>query len=253
MTFLLPEQTMQALQLLGCGQMTDPHEAGIVRWSTNGTHLVSIVAPDDDPQTAAKVLAIYKPQRGERRLWDFPDGTLCYRETAAFLISDALAWHIVPPTVLRDGLRGLGSVQYYIQHNPSFTYFKLDDGYSEPLKRMCAFDYLINNTDRKGGHCIVDGRGRLWGIDHGLGFHPSPKLRTVIWDFAGQPITKMLLADIDRVYCLLEDENSPLRLRLDELLDNAEVMSLLARMRKLLQRGEYPRPGVGANMPWPPE
>jgi hypothetical protein len=241
----LPEDTQQVLEILQTGAMREAH--GMLRWSSNGTFLVSIETTPEQ-----KILAVYKPQRGERPLWDFPDGTLCRREMAAYLVSEALGWCIVPPTVLRDGLRGYGSVQFYIEHNPEVNYFTLDESFLDALMRMCAFDYVINNADRKGGHCLVGEDGRLWGIDHGIGFHTAPKLRTVIWDFAGQPIPDPLLADLERFYCELEDRGHALRRQLGELLAEAEIQACLARTRKLLQRREYPRPGPGPNYPWPP-
>ena len=218
----------------------------MLRWSSNYAFLVSIVNRD------VSTLAVYKPQRGERPLWDFPDGTLCCREVAAFTVSNALGWQVVPPTVLRDGSRGLGSVQHFIQCNPEVNYFSLDERYSDQLKRFAAFDYVINNADRKGGHCLVDEDGHVWGIDHGIGFHTAPKLRTVIWDFAGQPVPESLLKDIQRVSAEIEDPCTALRLELCKLLAETEVQALLARMRRMLQRREYPRPGPGPNYPWPP-
>jgi len=218
----------------------------MLRWSSNYTFLVSIT----DGQSAT--MAVYKPQRGERPLWDFPDGTLCYRETAAFVVSDALDWCIVPPTTLRDGTRGLGSVQLYIPNNPEVNYFSLDDRFADQLMKFAAFDYVINNADRKGGHCLLDDDNHLWGIDHGIGFHTAPKLRTVIWDFAGQTIPDELLNDLLRVCSELEDKRSHVRMELEQLLSDAELHALQARMRRITQRREYPRPGPGPNYPWPP-
>jgi uncharacterized repeat protein (TIGR03843 family) len=240
----LPEDLDRVMHLLARGAMCEAH--GMLRWSSNTAFLVSMA--DDE----LKVLAVYKPQRGERPLWDFPDGTLCYRETAAYEISAALGWLIVPPTVLRDGMRGIGSVQYYVTHSPDVNYFTLDDSFRSQLQRFAAFDYMINNADRKGGHCLVDDHRRLWGIDHGIGFHVSPKLRTVIWDFAGTAIPQTLLTDIERVYCEVDNPSTPLRQQLCQLLAEAEINALMARMRKVLQRREYPRPGPGPNYPWPP-
>jgi hypothetical protein len=234
----------RALQLLACGSMQEEH--GMLRWSSNCVYLVSLSDPD------GKVTAIYKPQRGERPLWDFPDGTLCYRETAAFVMSDALGWNVVPPTVLRDGPRGLGSVQLYVQSSPDVNYFNLDERYHDQLRRLSAFDYLVNNADRKGGHCLLDQEDHLWGIDHGICFHTAPKLRTVIWDFAGQALPEKLHADIVRVHADLDDMRSPLRLSMDKLLSESEIHSLMARMRRIIQRREFPRPGPGPNYPWPP-
>ncbi|HVO43254.1 MAG TPA: SCO1664 family protein [Aggregatilineales bacterium] len=232
------------LHLLTCGAMREEH--GMLRWSSNYTFLVSLVNEDQ------KMLAVYKPQRGERPLWDFPDGTLCYREVAAFVLSDALGWRVVPPTVLRDGLRGLGSVQVYINSDPDVNYFALDEGYGDQLRRVAAFDYMINNADRKGGHILRDGEGHLWGIDHGIGFHVAPKLRTVIWDFAGQPVPGGILDDVRRVSDLVVDPCTALRMELTKLLSEPEINALSARIRRLAQRGEFPRPGPGPNYPWPP-
>ena len=141
----------RVLQLLACGVIREEH--GMLRWSSNYTFLVSV--SDDELQA----MAVYKPQRGERPLWDFPDGTLCYRETAAYVVSEALGWQIVPPTVLRDGPRGLGSLQLYIQNSPDVNYFSLDERAAPQLMRFAAFDYIVNNADRKGGHCLL-GSGR---------------------------------------------------------------------------------------------
>lgn len=239
-----PSELARLRQLLACGSMREEH--GMLRWSSNYTFLVSIT----DGQSAT--MAVYKPQRGERPLWDFPDGTLCYRETAAFVVSDALDWCIVPPTTLRDGTRGLGSVQLYIPNNPEVNYFSLDDRFADQLMKFAAFDYVINNADRKGGHCLLDDDNHLWGIDHGIGFHTAPKLRTVIWDFAGQTIPDELLNDLLRVCSELEDKRSHVRMELEQLLSDAELHALQARMRRITQRREYPRPGPGPNYPWPP-
>lgn len=240
----LPEETARVMRTLARGAMCEAH--GMLRWSSNTAFLVSVA--DDE----LKLLAVYKPQRGERPLWDFPDGTLCCRETAAYLVSEALGWAIVPPTVLRDGLRGVGSVQYYITHSPDVNYFSLDESFRAQLQRMAAFDYVINNADRKGGHCLVDDHNHLWGIDHGIGFHVAPKLRTVIWDFAGTAVPLDLLTDLERMYCEVDNPSTPLRHELGRLLAEAEINALLARLRKILQRREYPRPGPGPNYPWPP-
>ncbi len=243
-TVKIPGDIARILQLLGCGTIREEH--GMLRWSSNYTFLVSV---NENDLTS---LAVYKPQRGERPLWDFPDGTLCYREVAAFVVSNALGWHIVPPTVLRDGPRGMGSVQYYVQNNPDVNYFSLDETFADQLMRFAAFDYVINNADRKGGHCLLSADGHLWGIDHGIGFHTAPKLRTVISDFAGKAVPEPLLMDIQRVYGEVEDTRCRTRLELDKLLADAEVNALMARMRRILQRREYPRPGPGPNYPWPP-
>lgn len=232
------------LHLLTCGNVRDEH--GMLRWSSNYTFLVSVSEANE------KTLAVYKPQRGERPLWDFPDGTLCYREVAAYRISAALGWALVPPTVLRDGPRGIGSVQFYIEHDPEVNYFTFDDSHAEQLRRMALFDYITNNADRKGGHCLLDDSNHVWGIDHGICFHPAPKLRTVIWDFAGQAVPEQLLCDVQRIAEEVDQPSSPLRRELDQLLAEAEVQALQSRIRRVLHRREFPRPGPGPNYPWPP-
>ena len=151
-------------------------------WSSNATFLVNASLD------GIEVPAVYKPQRGERPLWDFPDGTLCHREVAAYELSEALGWSIVPETVLRDGPYGIGMVQRFVDHDPDDHYFTLLEAHMDDFRRFAAFDVLANNADRKGGHCLLAQRdGHIWGIDHGLTFHVADKLRTVIWDFAGEP------------------------------------------------------------------
>lgn len=233
----------RVLQLLENGIIEE--KLGRVRWSSNYTSVVTIT--DDSLES----LAVYKPQRGERPLWDFPDGTLCYREVAAFHVSNALGWELVAPTVLRDGPKGLGSLQIFIEHDPEINYFSLGDSFIPQLQTIAVFDVLVNNTDRKGGHCLLDPRGKLWGIDHGICFHSSPKLRTVIWDFAGQSINSALLDDIQR---LLDDlcTEGDLFACLKPLLSRREIESLKSRAESLLQYPQYPFPGPGPNYPWPP-
>lgn len=230
-------------RLLECGKILEDH--GRLRWSSNYTSIVNV--RDDELET----LAVYKPQRGERPLWDFPDGTLCFREVAAYYVSDALGWDIVAPTALREGSKGLGSVQFFIDHDPAINYFSLTEDFIPQLKAMAAFDALVNNTDRKGGHCLVDAQGKLWGIDHGICFHREPKLRTVIWDFAGEPVERALLADIQRI---LDDicAKGTLYEQLEKLLSREEIEAMKSRAKRLLQRRTYPHPGPGPNYPWPP-
>jgi hypothetical protein len=219
---------------------------GVMRWGSNYAALISI--SDSEFEAAA----VYKPQRGERPLWDFPDGTLCYREVAAYLISEALGWQIVPPTVLRSGPHGVGSVQLFIEHNPEVNYFALDESFADQLRRYAAFDFVINNADRKGGHLLLDKRGKLWGIDHGLTFHTMPKLRTVIWDFAGQHIPDEMLQAIQLLCEQIDQPESSLRCALAPLLNAGELNTLSRRIKQLLDCKIYPKPGPGPNYPWPP-
>jgi|FLYN01.1.fsa_nt_gi uncharacterized repeat protein (TIGR03843 family) len=240
----VPITIPRLLEVLEKGKITVEH--GLLRWSSNYTFLVSIAHED------VTTMAVYKPQKGERPLWDFPDGTLCYREQAAFLTSQELKWTLVPPTVLRDGPHGLGSVQFYVDHDPEINYFSFGESIKPQLVRMAAFDHVVNNADRKGGHCLLDSQGHLWGIDHGITFHAAPKLRTVIWDFADQPIPEAILADLERLCRSLEDPSSPYRQALQKLLSAKEIMAFQNRVRRLLECKRFPMPGSGPNYPWPP-
>ena len=196
----------RALELLTRGEM---QPQGLLPYGSNYTFLVSITL--DDLQTAA----IYKPRQGERPLWDFPDGTLCQREVAAFVVSQALDWFIVPPTVLRDGTHGLGMVQFYIDCNPEEHYFTLQEEtrFHDQFKQIALFDLLINNADRKSGHCLRDESDHIWAIDHGVCFSVEPKLRTVIWEFAGQPIPDRLVDNLQGISSALRSTRRSVRPR----------------------------------------
>ncbi len=237
-----------ALEILERGDIDT--EYGILRWSSNYAFLVAV------EKDGMKMNAVYKPQRGERPLWDFADGTLCYREQASFLTSKELGWQIVPPTVLRDGPRGLGSVQMFIEHDPQINYFSYNDApgiLKSQLMRISLFDALINNADRKGGHCLLDPNQHLWGIDHGIAFHSAYKLRTVIWDYAGDPVTDAMMTDIERLCVKLEDANSDYRQQLCNLLSQLELKAFQQRVKSVLKTRRYPQPGSsGPNYPWPP-
>ena len=234
----------QATSILKNGTVDSEH--GLMRWGSNYTFLVSVTHAE------TTVLAIYKPRMGERPLWDFPDGTLCQREVAAFVLSDALHWQIVPPTFLRQGPRDIGSIQLFIDHDPEIHYFTFDIDVKAQLRKMALFDYLINNADRKGGHCLLDPKNHLWGIDHGLTFHSSPKLRTVIWDFAGQSIPRHLLNDVEHLCTKLEDPETKLSQQLCELLSDREMRALRNRLQHILKTQKFPLPGSGPNRPLAP-
>jgi hypothetical protein len=234
----------QVLDILENGTVDTDH--GAIRWSSNYTFLTSVTHND------TTVMAVYKPRSGERPLWDFPDGTLCNRERAAFLTSEALGWQLVPPTVLRDGPRGIGSIQFFVDHDPNFNYFSFDESLLPQLMYLAAFDVLVNNADRKGGHCIVDTGNHVWGIDHGITFHSMHKLRTVIWNFAGNPIPHDILADVEALCMQIETQNSAFRQSLDELLNDREIAAFRRRIERMLKTACYPQPGPGPNYPWPP-
>jgi uncharacterized repeat protein (TIGR03843 family) len=225
-------------------------------------------------------LAVYKPVRGERPLWDFPDGTLAAREVAAYVISATGGWDVVPETVLRVGPHGIGSVQRWVgdpevepEHPVDVVapdavpegwlpVLEGEDGRgrpvlvvhedSEPLRAVAAFDAVINNSDRKGSHLVRED-GELRGFDHGVSLHEESKLRTVLWGFAGQPLSAVDLERIGRVLAAVEDGTSELRASMDTLITPAEVAALEARCRRLLARAAYPVPsGQWPSIPWPP-
>ena len=191
--------------------------------------------------------AVYKPEAGERPLVDFEPG-LYRRERAAYLLSEYLAWDIVPPTVIRDDCPlGIGSLQWFIEGDPREHYFTLyadSPQTHRALSQIALFDCIANNTDRKSGHVLRGHDGHVWGIDHGLCFSADFKLRTVIWDFAGDAIPAALLRDI-----------SPLAdavpANVVELLDDEEVSALQRRVRRLLREGVLPADRTGMRYPWP--
>lgn len=216
---------------------------GRMRYSSNATFLVEAKVE------GAELAAIYKPRRGERPLWDFAQGSLCLREVAAYELSEALGWGIVPLTVLRDGPLGVGAVQRYVDHDPDEHFFTLRDEHEDRFREFAWFDVLANNTDRKGGHCLHDRANDLIvGIDHGLCFHEDDKLRTVIWEYAGERLPPAAADDVCRVVAELHD--GPFHDRLAPLLDADELVALDRRAHRLLARG-LPLPGDWHSTPWP--
>lgn len=215
---------------------------GRMPWSSNGTFLLTVGAD------GVVLPAVNKPQRGERPLWDFPDGTLYERELASFAVSDALGWSLVPESVDRDGPFGPGVVQRFVHHDPGETYFTLLPEHNERMREFAVFDVLINNADRKGGHCLRDrATGAIFGIDHGLSFHTEGKLRTVIWDFAGDALTEEERSAVVRVLC-----DDDLDIRLHALLSHQEVARFRSRAEDLLHAGVFPSPDEGYHsVPWP--
>lgn len=225
------------LEFLRDGEIT---VLGRMPWSSNATFLVEVAQAGDTTR------AVYKPVRGERPLWDFPPG-LGKRETAAWELSRALGWDVVPPTVLRTGPLGEGSVQHFIDADFAQHYFTLleDEVWHPQLRTLAAFDIVANNTDRKGGHCLLAGDGRIYGIDHGLAFHEDFKLRTVIWDFGGEPVPRDLLDDL----ATLVDRGLPPAF--DELLTPVERRALTVRAGRLIDSGRFPIDQSGRQYPWP--
>jgi uncharacterized repeat protein (TIGR03843 family) len=237
----VPGSQISPLQLLESG---DIEILGLLPHSSNYTFLARVRADGEE------TLAVYKPRRGEMPLWDFPDGTLCSREVAAYEVAETLGWPAVPPTVLRDGPEGPGSVQLFVDHDPEAHYFTLRERRAEDFRRIAAFDVVINNADRKGGHCLLAGDGRIFLVDHGVSFSAEPKLRTVIWDYAGDPLPDDVRRDIARLVEQLH--GGRLRDRLGELLSTREIEATIRRARRLSASGQLPQPGPGRHYPWPP-
>ncbi|MEU2789641.1 SCO1664 family protein [Streptomyces sp. NPDC007100] len=222
---------------------------------------------------------VYKPVAGERPLWDFPDGTLAQREVAAYELSRATGWDLVPTTVLRDGPYGQGMVQEWIEAVPGDAgllalvegeepgpgwkpvgFAEVGEGRTallvhaddERLRRLAVLDAVINNGDRKGGHLLPAGGGRLYAIDHGVTFNAEDKLRTLLWGWAGEPLTEEARAVLEGLAGQLAD-GAPLAARLAGLITAAELAALRGRVADLLRTGVHPSPGGDwPPIPWPP-
>ena len=219
-------------------------------WGSNYTFLVDIVHEHETVQ------AVYKPTRGERPLWDFPPASLARREVAAYQVSEALGWNLVPPTVYRKkGPIGPGSVQLFIDHDPEYHYFNFSKEDRQRLRPTVIFDLLINNADRKGSHILHDHEGRFWLIDHGVCFHVDDKLRTVIWDFSGEPLPGNLCNDLARLLSELNLERGNYSQLASGLLENislAEIRALARRAEKIIGAGVFPAPDLHRRpYPWP--
>ncbi|MEV5641282.1 SCO1664 family protein [Streptomyces flaveolus] len=258
-----------AAELLARGELT---VRGRIREASNAALYCTVV------HEGREAACIYKPVAGERPLWDFPDGTLAQREVAAYEVSEATGWGLVPPTVLRDGPYGEGMVQLWIDTTPesellalvdaeepgpgwkAVAFAEVDEGRTallvhaddERLRRLAVLDAVVNNADRKGGHLLPAAGERLYGIDHGVTFHAENKLRTLLWGWAGDPLTAEALAALDALREALED-GAPLAARLGELITPAELDATRARVGALLESGKHPEPsGEWPAIPWPP-
>jgi hypothetical protein len=196
-----------------------------------------------------KLKAIYKPRQGETPLWDFPDGTLYKREYAAFIVSQALEWYLIPPTVIRDGPYGIGSMQWFVDTSKGTgPYSPIKD--TSILRRVALFDYLVNNADRKASHFLEGQDGRLWLVDHGLTFNVVPKLRTVLWDFSGQTVPEELLVDVRALQDKLRQEKQ-LRPALLSLIEKSEIEALESRINTIIEKPVFVYPGPHRSVPWP--
>jgi uncharacterized repeat protein (TIGR03843 family) len=228
---------MQVPTLLCTGEI---EILGRMPYSSNGTFLVDV------RDGAESIKAIYKPLRGERPLWDFPSG-LYRREIAAYCLSESLGMHIVPPTVERDGPLGLGSLQQFVDarfEEHYFTLFESHEHLHDQFRSIAVFDIVANNTDRKSGHCLVDAADKVWAIDNGLCFSVDFKLRTVIWEFSGEPIAAGLLDALCRFV-----ETAPACL--SEWLDDDEIEAAVDRARILVTGKVLPSDPSGQRYPWP--
>jgi uncharacterized repeat protein (TIGR03843 family) len=231
-----------ALMLLHQGELSIE---GRLMDASNATLYCAVTA---DGVTAA---CVYKPVAGERPLWDFPDGTLAEREVAAYAVSSALDWQIVPPTVYRDGPLGPGMAQLWIAEDDEVDLVALIRRRdSEPLRRIAVFDAVINNADRKGGHLLPTPAGHVYGVDHGVSFHSEDKLRTVLWQWAGRRLPDEARAALTELRGELDSHLGEL---LHELLTRREVRQVRSRVDRLLAAQRHPEPsGEWPAVPWPP-
>ncbi|MGW6547290.1 SCO1664 family protein [Streptomyces massasporeus] len=258
-----------AAGLLARGELT---VRGRIREASNAALYCTVSYDGED------AACIYKPVAGERPLWDFPDGTLAQREVAAYEVSEATGWGLVPPTVLREGPYGEGMCQLWVEVTPEAELLALVDGEEpepdwkaigfaevgegrtallvhaddERLRRLAVLDAVINNADRKGGHLLPTGDGRLYGIDHGVTFNAENKLRTLLWGWAGQALTEEAVDVLEGLRRGLA-EGGPLAARLEPLITGAEIDATRARVGALLASGTHPEPsGQWPAIPWPP-
>ncbi len=231
------------LERLRSGVVT---ECKLVPWGSNYTFAVALARDGDDDH----LLAIYKPRAGEAPLWDFPSGTLYQREYAAYLLADVLGWDFIPPTVIRDGPHGIGTVQLYVEPEHDSHYFSFREQHQDELRRMAVFDLVSNNADRKGGHVLAMRGGHRYGVDHGVTFHVEHKLRTVLWGWLGEPLTADEVAVVDR---LATEARGTLGDALAAHLTDPEIEAFVHRCRRLADRAVMPSPaGEWPAIPWPP-
>lgn len=229
-----------SIRILTSGEM---EVVGRIRDASNASLFARLILE------GAEVHCIYKPIMGERPLWDFADGNLASREVAAYKISEWGSWHLIPPTILRDGPFGLGAVQLWIDIDQAVdleTYFRTDDA---QLRNLALLDAILNNTDRKIGHLLVDKSGRLYACDHGVTLHSEDKLRTVLWQFAGKSVNQDELNQLQRLKVSIEENLTELQ----ELITSSEISALFARIEKIENEKLFPFPSEDwPAIPWPP-
>ncbi len=217
---------------------------GRLKWGSNFTFLVRLGKSEE-----SEILGIYKPVKGERPLWDFPSN-LAKRERCAWLMSRQLGWELIPPTIIRDGPFGEGSLQLFVDSKPEKNYLNLSaqefERHKQELEMVCALDIVINSTDRKSGHILLDYSDRIWAIDNALSFHTDFKLRTVIWDFGGMKIPNHILKTLKDLL------DSGLDSEIEELLEPQEISATLERTEWLIECQHFPKdPGGYHSKPWP--
>ena len=228
--------------MLRSGEIIGGHR---MPWGSNYTFLVWI-----DAGPARYLRSIYKPRDGERPLWDFDPGSLYKREYAAFLLSRILGWPSVPLTLVREGPYGVGSVQLYVESDPEVTYFDLVSDRTNDLEPFAVFDLLANNADRKAGHCLLGPDGRIWSIDHGLTFHVSFKVRSVMIELWDSPISETLLTDLEALLARLDAPNAEAA-EFADLIQDRELSALTSRIRAMLKEPVLPALDPYRNVPWP--
>jgi uncharacterized repeat protein (TIGR03843 family) len=234
----------RAEQLLA--ELPEMEVIGLLHGASNYTFLARL-----NPHQPSGLMAVYKPARGESPLWDFEAGSLYKREVAAYELSKVLGWPVIPPTVVRrHGPHGVGALQLFIEADRRH-FLEQQSAEPETWRRVALFDVITNNADRKSGHCLFDANDKVWVIDHGLTFHVDPKLRTVIWDFAGESLPPDLCGDVERA--LAEVDKGGLAKTLDGLLSPGEVRVLKRRLRRVLDPAwRFPEPTSAWSVPWPP-
>lgn len=239
-------------------------ELEVLGWLAGSSNNAMVVRawPHDSPSegfgrelAADDLLAVWKPTAGERPLFDFPLGTLTRREVAAYVVSEALGWGIVPPTLLRDGPHGEGMLQRWIDIDPEADVIAMVNGGDARLRRVAVFDAIVNNTDRKAGHLLPVPGGHIHAVDHGVTFSTVPKLRTVLWAWESDPFDEEELAGLARVRDALGKVAAPggLAAALSELLYQGEIDATRARVAELLASGRFPSPSPDwPAVPYPP-
>jgi uncharacterized repeat protein (TIGR03843 family) len=239
--------TPRALEVLRDGEI---EILGRLLGSSNHAMLCRVTLPCPEPEGSIELEAVYKPTAGERPLDDFPDETLSRREVAAFLVSEAIGWSIVPPTIRRDGPFGDGALQLWIDIDPTVDVVAMVLEDDRRLRRIAVFDAAVNNTDRKGGHLLPVTGGHVYGVDHGVTFSTVPKLRTVLWGWRGRPFATDERAGLARLADALRGD---LARDLVDLLSRAEIAATRRRVDRLLEAGRFPQPRPDwPAIPWPP-